>query len=144
MNLLQVMTPPQGKKPVQISGGMWIKSCFDGGPPGSRWDFQTLHSFRGKFSVIRWSSWSTITMLTSNSEEENQEVTLQKCHRFLQDNRRTEILIPQSHVWNSRPMSVQNNYIHYFLRDVYGAYLRYVSQFHYLHDSNCYSIFAAM
>lgn len=29
---------------------------------------QTLHSFRGKFSVIRWSSWSTMTMLTSNSE----------------------------------------------------------------------------
>ena len=29
---------------------------------------QTLHSLRGKFSVIRWSSWSTMMMLTSNSK----------------------------------------------------------------------------
>ena len=34
-----------------------------------RFACQTLHNFSGKFSVIRWSSWRTITTLTSNSKK---------------------------------------------------------------------------
>lgn len=37
---------------------------------------QTRQSFRGKFSVIRWSSWSTMTMLISNSGRQTEESRL--------------------------------------------------------------------
>lgn len=42
---------------------------------------QTLHSFRGKFSVIRWSSWSTMTTLTSNSARKTRILARQDATR---------------------------------------------------------------